>query len=64
MVNVVEVIVELKNRLDSGATASRDGLERLVMGNGATPAGVPSFVRKWRAAPGEDDNYVYAIALP
>ena len=24
-------------------------LERLVMGNGATPAGVPSFVRKWRA---------------
>jgi len=29
MANVVEVIVELKNRLDSGATASRDGLERL-----------------------------------
>ncbi len=23
-------------------------LERLVMGNGAVPAGVPSFVRKWR----------------
>ncbi|MCV0387187.1 MAG: recombinase family protein [Nitrobacter sp.] len=27
----------------------RDVLERLVMGGGATPAGVPSFVRKWRA---------------
>jgi site-specific DNA recombinase len=24
-------------------------LERLVMGGGATPAGVPSFVPKWRA---------------
>lgn len=24
-------------------------LERLVMGGGATPSGVPSFVRKWRA---------------
>jgi site-specific DNA recombinase len=24
-------------------------LERLVMGGGAAPAGVPSFVRKWRA---------------
>jgi hypothetical protein len=27
----------------------RDVLERLVMGGGAMPAGVPSFVRKWRA---------------
>ncbi|WP_274853574.1 recombinase family protein [Sinorhizobium meliloti] len=26
----------------------RSVLERLVMGGGATPAGVPSFVRKWR----------------
>ena len=32
----------------------RDVLERLVMGGGATPAGVPSFVRKWR--PGRDSN--------
>ena len=24
-------------------------LERLVMGGGAAPAGVPSFVREWRA---------------
>jgi hypothetical protein len=24
-------------------------LERLVMGGGATPAGVPSFVRNWYA---------------
>lgn len=24
---------------------------------------VPTFAREWRAAPGEDDNYVYAIAL-
>jgi site-specific DNA recombinase len=27
----------------------RTALERLVMGGGAAPAGVPSFVRKWRA---------------
>lgn len=27
----------------------RNILERLVMGGGAAPAGVPSFVRKWRA---------------
>lgn len=27
----------------------RQGLERLMMGGGASPAGVPSFVRKWRA---------------
>jgi len=27
-----------------------------------TPA-VLSFVLKWRAPPGEDDNYVYSIAL-
>ena len=27
----------------------RSVLERLVMGNGVAPAGVPSFVRKWRA---------------
>jgi site-specific DNA recombinase len=26
----------------------RTVLERLVMGGGAAPAGVPSFVRKWR----------------
>lgn len=32
----------------------RDVLERLVMGGGATPAGVPSFVRKWRAL--QDSN--------
>jgi DNA invertase Pin-like site-specific DNA recombinase len=41
----------------------RTVLERLVMGGGAAPAAVPSFVRKWRAPPGEDDNYVYSIAL-
>jgi site-specific DNA recombinase len=29
-------------------------LERLVMGDGIAPAGVPSFVRKWRAL--EDSN--------
>lgn len=32
----------------------RTVLERLVMGGGAAPAGVPSFVRKWRAR--EDSN--------
>jgi len=32
----------------------RDVLERLVMGGGAAPAGVPSFVRKWRTR--EDSN--------
>ena len=30
-------------------------LERLVMGGGASPAGVPSFVRKWR--PGRTPYY-------
>ena len=30
----------------------RSVLERLVMGGGATPAGVPSFVPKWRARAG------------
>ncbi len=29
----------------------RTVLERLVMGGGAAPAGVPSFVRKWRPGP-------------
>lgn len=24
---------------------------------------VPIFAREWRAPPGDDDNYVYAIAL-
>lgn len=32
----------------------RTVLERLVMGGGAAPAGVPSFVRKWRAR--QDSN--------
>lgn len=32
----------------------RSVLERLVMGGGAAPAGVPSFVRKWRAR--QDSN--------
>ncbi|WQP05272.1 recombinase family protein (plasmid) [Sinorhizobium meliloti] len=32
----------------------RSVLERLVMGGGATPAGVPSFVRKWRTR--QDSN--------
>ncbi|WP_095089997.1 recombinase family protein [Mesorhizobium sophorae] len=32
----------------------RTTLERLVMGGGATPAGVPSFVRKWRTR--QDSN--------
>ena len=32
----------------------RTVLEQLVMGGGATPAGVPSFVRKWRAR--QDSN--------
>jgi hypothetical protein len=29
----------------------------------AVPARAPSFVRTWRAAPGEDENYIYVIAL-
>ncbi|PWK60784.1 hypothetical protein [Aminobacter sp. AP02] len=36
----------------------RDVLERLVMGGGASPAGVPSFVRKWRAR--RDSNLLSA----
>ena len=38
-------------------------LERLVMGGGAAPAGVPSFVREWRPSVDETDNYVSAGAL-
>jgi predicted transposase YbfD/YdcC len=34
--------------------ARRDAPERLVMGGGATPAGVPGFVRKWRTR--QDSN--------
>ena len=34
----------------------RTTLERLLMGGGAAPAGVPSFVRKWRAAHEENAN--------
>jgi hypothetical protein len=36
-------------------------LERLVMGGGASPAGVPSFVRKWRAW--NDSNYCCRFEL-
>ena len=34
-------------------------LERLVAasGGGGGPAGVPSFVRKWRAGEGKDENF-------
>ena len=32
----------------------RTVLKRLVMGGGAAPAGVPSFVRKWRTR--QDSN--------
>jgi hypothetical protein len=35
----------------------RTVLERLVMGGGAAPAGVPSFVREWRAGDDEDENF-------
>jgi site-specific DNA recombinase len=39
---------------------SRSVLERLVMGGGATPAGVPSLVRKWRAL--RDSNCCRVLA--
>jgi hypothetical protein len=38
-------------------------LERLVMGGGASPPGVPSLVRKWRAGEDEAGNQ-YVIAAP
>jgi site-specific DNA recombinase len=38
-------------------------LERLVMGGGAAPTGVPSFVREWRAAVDENDKYLSPLAL-
>jgi site-specific DNA recombinase len=41
----------------------RTVLERLVMGGGAAPAGVLSFVRKWRATADEDGQYSFAVAL-
>lgn len=37
-------------------------LERLVMGSGATAAGVPSFVRKWRAGQNRSANF-YTIDI-
>lgn len=40
----------------------REVLERLVMGGGATPAGVPSFVRKWRAGQDETENCYVIVA--
>lgn len=45
-------------------SGSKAMLARTAAGGVAktTPA-VLSFVREWRAVPGEDDNYVYAIAL-
>ena len=42
----------------------RTVLERLVMGGGAGPAGVPSFVGKWRASEDKTANaYVIEIAM-
>lgn len=38
-------------------------VEQVVAGKSVPASGVRSFIRKWRAAPGEDDNYIYAIAL-
>jgi hypothetical protein len=40
----------------------RTVLERLVMGGSAAPAGVPSFVRKWRAIQNKTTNY-YIIEI-
>lgn len=39
----------------------RTVLERLVMGGGAAPAGVPSFVRKWRTML---DDYRTILSMP
>ena len=36
-------------------------LERLAMGGGAAPAGVPSFVRKWR--PGRTPYFFYKLLI-
>lgn len=42
----------------------RNVLERLVMGGGATPAGAPSFDRKWRANLNKDMNqYLIEISI-
>lgn len=41
----------------------RSVLERLVMGGGAAPAGVPSFVREWRPAPDKHNEYVSPFIL-
>jgi hypothetical protein len=37
-------------------------LERLVMGGGAAPAGVPSFVRNWYAGEGETGNHYVIVS--
>lgn len=42
----------------------RTVLERLVMGGGAAPAGVSSFVRKWRAIQNKPTNsYIIEFAI-
>ncbi|WGJ13305.1 hypothetical protein QEV83_11345 [Methylocapsa sp. D3K7] len=42
----------------------RTVLERLVMGGGAGPAGVPSFVGKWRADQNKNANtYMIEISI-
>ena len=37
--------------------------QQLAADEPLAPSLVPTFVQDWRAAPGEDDNYIYAIAL-
>ncbi|WP_292412075.1 hypothetical protein [Mesorhizobium sp.] len=44
----------MRANLLTGDVQDEMALERLVMGGGAAPAGVPSFVRKWRTR--QDSN--------
>lgn len=42
---------------------SRDVLADAITGKYSGRQNVGGFVPEWRAPPGEDDNYVYSIAL-
>jgi hypothetical protein len=44
-------------------SASMDSGNRNRNFNAAAAAGSVRAIAKWRAAPGEDENYVYAIVL-
>lgn len=59
----VEVISKTEARIIGSRTELLRALASSDGGNYAAAGGVLGFKPKWRAAPGEDDNFVYAIPL-